>query len=102
MFREPVTLCATLNTTGEHIQNVLKLEEAERYLFIRVIIAKQKADSAGTPVLQCLNAIIQSMLSCIKFMTTQQYFSAVLYQFYITSCCELLYLLILILVNHLV
>jgi len=34
MFREPVTLCATMNTAGEHIQNVLKLEEAERERFI--------------------------------------------------------------------
>lgn len=34
MFREPVTLYATMNTTGEQIQFFLKLEEAERERFI--------------------------------------------------------------------
>lgn len=32
-FREPVTLCAAMNTAGKHIQNALKLEEAERERF---------------------------------------------------------------------
>lgn len=34
VFREPVTLCVTKNTTGEHTQNVLKLEEAEREIYL--------------------------------------------------------------------
>lgn len=34
MFRETVTLCITMNTTGEHIQNVLKLEEAEGEIYL--------------------------------------------------------------------
>ena len=61
-----------------------------RDLFLRVIISKQKAARVGAPILQFLNAITQFVLSCIKFMTIQQYSNAVLYQFQITSCYELL------------
>lgn len=32
MLKEPVTLCTTMNITREYIQNVLKLEEAERII----------------------------------------------------------------------
>lgn len=52
-----------------------------RDLFLRVIISKQKAARVGAPILQFLNAITQFVLSCIKFMTIQQYSNAVLYQF---------------------
>lgn len=32
MLREPVTLCTTMKITGEYIQYVLKLEEADRII----------------------------------------------------------------------
>ena len=47
MFREPVTLYATVNTAGEHIQNVLKLEEAERERFICKSYNLKKKGSQG-------------------------------------------------------
>lgn len=66
MFREPVTLCATLNTTGEHIQNVLKLEEAEREIFI------YKGYNRKTKGRQCWNTSF-AMLECYNSVCAPLY-----------------------------
>lgn len=61
MFGEPVTLCATMNTTGEQIQNVLKLEEAERERFTRksynLKTKGRRGWNTGFAMLECYNSV---------------------------------------------
>lgn len=61
MFREPMTLCATVNTTGEYIQNILKLEEAEREGFICESYNLKTKGSQGWntsfAMLECYNSV---------------------------------------------
>lgn len=61
IFREPMTLCATMNTTGEYIQNILKLEETERETFICESYNLKTKGSQGWntsfAMLECYNSV---------------------------------------------
>lgn len=58
MLREPVTLCTTMKITGEYLQNVLKLEEAERIIFKSYNLKRKGSQGWKTSfaILECYNS----------------------------------------------